>query len=97
MLIVFRMMYNDVFKETDINVRCCKKLPGISKLAESAVAKFELKRGGGNCEWHEVLGFYTLDTQDVVRKYYPWQINNLKFKRTKKLKEEIEAIRLAYI
>jgi hypothetical protein len=39
-----------------------------------------------------------MQTQDLARECYEWQINNLKFERwARTLREEVDEIRLAYI
>jgi hypothetical protein len=92
------------WKEIDkIHSRFCKIILGVPRSAANNVAELELGKDSRRGivlstiakYW---LGLLRMDSLEIVRACYEWQINNLKVDGwAKKLKEELEKIGSAYI
>jgi hypothetical protein len=94
----------EVNKETDETPgRFCKKQIKVLRSAVNGVAELELgrnsRRGKVLCTtvmyWIRITH---MDTSDLIREYYKWQINNLKAEGwARKLKAKLYKLGLTYI
>jgi hypothetical protein len=87
----------EAWEETDkIHRRFCKKLIQVSRSAVNGAAELEFgrndRRGEVLCAWVEYwIRIMHLDTQDLVRECYEWQIHNLNVESwARKLKAELD-------
>jgi 1,2-phenylacetyl-CoA epoxidase catalytic subunit len=92
------------WKQIDnIHSRFCKVILGMPRSAANNVAELELGRGSRRGKvlnrivkyWLRLLG---MDSSELVKICYEWQMNNLKVDGwAKKLKEELDKMGLTYI
>jgi hypothetical protein len=92
------------WKETDkIHSRFFKTKLGVPRFSANSVTELELGRDSSRGKLLRTIATFWLsllrkDSREIVRTCYVWQLNNLKVESwTKKLKEELEEIRLTYI